>query len=246
MEPRLQKAFKDMEALEKGAISNPDEGRMVGHYWLRSPHLSPNSFLRLQIENTLEAVCKFADDVVGGKICFWNKIEICASEGFAICEALFVPFFLKCPGTIMRIDCETLPAFGYDPSSVTVTMDHISSKLNLLLETIKLFGTNQVPCLVFVENTLTAKVIERVVMTITCLHHFNVSYLTRTELQGETLESFCSRKVDVLFTTDADVEGINLPDCSSVIRFDLPRTDSSYVQSQKQASQKDLKYIIML
>nr|GMC88338.1 receptor-like protein 12 isoform X1 [Ipomoea batatas] len=178
---------------------------MVGHYWLRSPHLSPNSFLRLQIENTLEAVCKFADDVVG--------------------------------------DCETLPAFGYDPSSVTVTMDHISSKLNLLLETIKLFGTNQVPCLVFVENTLTAKVIERVVMTITCLHHFNVSYLTRTELQGETLESFCSRKVDVLFTTDADVEGINLPDCSSVIRFDLPRTASSYVQSQKQASQKDLKCI---
>nr|GME00352.1 glucose-6-phosphate isomerase 1, chloroplastic [Ipomoea batatas] len=68
MEPRLQKAFKDMEALEKGAISNPDEGRMVGHYWLRSPHLAPNSFLRLQIENTLEAVCKFADDVVGGKI----------------------------------------------------------------------------------------------------------------------------------------------------------------------------------
>nr|GMD99559.1 glucose-6-phosphate isomerase 1, chloroplastic [Ipomoea batatas] len=41
---------------------------MVGHYWLRSPHLAPNSFLRLQIENTLEAVCKFADDVVGGKI----------------------------------------------------------------------------------------------------------------------------------------------------------------------------------
>nr|GMC49207.1 glucose-6-phosphate isomerase 1, chloroplastic [Ipomoea batatas] len=219
MEPRLQKAFKDMEALEKGAISNPDEGRMVGHYWLRSPHLSPNSFLRLQIEKTLEAVCKFADDVVGGKIC--------ASEGFAIY-------------------CETLPAFGYDPSSVTVTMDHISSKLNLLLETIKSFGTNQVPCLVFVENTLTAKVIERVVMTITCLHHFNVSYLTRTELQGETLESFCSRKVDVLFTTDADVEGINLPDCSSVIRFNLPRTASSYVQSQKQASQKDLKCIIML
>nr|GMD24258.1 glucose-6-phosphate isomerase 1, chloroplastic [Ipomoea batatas] len=68
MEPRLQKAFKDMETLEKGAISNPDEGRMVGHYWLRSPHLSPNSFLRLQIENTLEAVCKFADDVVDGKI----------------------------------------------------------------------------------------------------------------------------------------------------------------------------------
>lgn len=70
MEPRLQKAFKDMVELEKGAIANPDEGRMVGHYWLRSPQLAPNSFLRLQIENTLEAVCQFADDVISGKVSF--------------------------------------------------------------------------------------------------------------------------------------------------------------------------------
>ena len=31
MEPRIQKAFTDMDALEKGAIANPDENRMVGH-----------------------------------------------------------------------------------------------------------------------------------------------------------------------------------------------------------------------
>ncbi|KAK2992104.1 hypothetical protein RJ640_023487 [Escallonia rubra] len=68
MEPRLQAAFKAMDELEKGAIANPDEGRMVGHYWLRNPKLAPKSFLRLQIENTLEALGKFADDVVSGKI----------------------------------------------------------------------------------------------------------------------------------------------------------------------------------
>ncbi|XP_062099505.1 glucose-6-phosphate isomerase 1, chloroplastic-like [Humulus lupulus] len=68
MEPRLQAAFKAMEDLEKGAIANPDEGRMVGHYWLRSPDRAPNSFLKSQIENTLDAVCDFADDVVSGKI----------------------------------------------------------------------------------------------------------------------------------------------------------------------------------
>ncbi|MGC3988394.1 MAG: hypothetical protein QM796_01670 [Chthoniobacteraceae bacterium] len=37
MAPAVAKAFTDMAALEKGAIANPDEGRMVGHYWLRSP-----------------------------------------------------------------------------------------------------------------------------------------------------------------------------------------------------------------
>nr|GLL32084.1 endoribonuclease Dicer homolog 3 [Ipomoea trifida] len=169
----------------------------------------------------------------------WEYTECSAQRRYFLEEVIFI-FDEAFPP-----DCEELPAFGYDPS-VTVTTDHISPKLNLLLETIKSFGKNQVPCLVFVENTLTAKVIERLVMTITCLHRFNVSYLTRTEFPEETLESFCSRKVDVLFTTDADVEGINLPDCSSVIRFDLPRTVSSYVQSKKQASQKDMKYIIML
>lgn len=68
MEPRFQAAFRAMEELEKGAIANPDESRMVGHYWLRDPKRAPNSFLKTQIENTLDAVCKFANDVVSGKI----------------------------------------------------------------------------------------------------------------------------------------------------------------------------------
>ena len=68
MEPRFHAAFKAMKELEKGAIANPNEGRMVGHYWLRNAKLAPNSFLRVQIENTLDAVCKFADDVISGKV----------------------------------------------------------------------------------------------------------------------------------------------------------------------------------
>src|ERR1035438_21365 len=41
METKVQKAFVDMEALERGALANPDEKRMVGHYWLRNPSLTP-------------------------------------------------------------------------------------------------------------------------------------------------------------------------------------------------------------
>uniref|UniRef100_A0A7C9E1R2 Glucose-6-phosphate isomerase n=1 Tax=Opuntia streptacantha TaxID=393608 RepID=A0A7C9E1R2_OPUST len=68
MEPRFAKAFKAMEELEKGAIANPDEGRMVGHYWLRNSNLAPNSYIKTQIDSTLERVSKFADEVVSGKI----------------------------------------------------------------------------------------------------------------------------------------------------------------------------------
>ncbi|KAH1262770.1 Glucose-6-phosphate isomerase 1, chloroplastic [Glycine max] len=68
MEPRFHAALRAMEDLEKGAIANPDEGRMVGHYWLRDSARAPTSFLKSQIDNTLVAICTFADDVVTGKI----------------------------------------------------------------------------------------------------------------------------------------------------------------------------------
>lgn len=86
MEPRFQAAFRAMVELEKGAIANPDEGRMVGHYWLRSPKLAPNSFLRLQIENTLEAVLKFAGEVVSGKVSFEFRLVLLISFPFAAFE----------------------------------------------------------------------------------------------------------------------------------------------------------------
>src|SRR5262245_25666468 len=41
MKPPIERAFDAMEALEGGAIANPDEQRMVGHYWLRAPKLAP-------------------------------------------------------------------------------------------------------------------------------------------------------------------------------------------------------------
>ena len=68
MEPRIQKAFADMDALEKGAIANPDENRMVGHYWLRNPALAPTSEIRTEIENTIVQIKEFAAKVHAGKI----------------------------------------------------------------------------------------------------------------------------------------------------------------------------------
>ena len=35
MQPKVEKAFAAMRELEAGGIANPDEKRMVGHYWLR-------------------------------------------------------------------------------------------------------------------------------------------------------------------------------------------------------------------
>jgi glucose-6-phosphate isomerase len=44
-----EKIFKEMAALESGGIANPDENRMVGHYWLRNPAIAPSNDLRTAI-----------------------------------------------------------------------------------------------------------------------------------------------------------------------------------------------------
>ncbi|MBD1806284.1 glucose-6-phosphate isomerase [Microcoleus sp. FACHB-SPT15] len=68
MQPKFEKAFKDMDALEKGAIANPDENRMVGHYWLRDPDLAPTPELQQEIINTLEQIEAFTEKVHTGGI----------------------------------------------------------------------------------------------------------------------------------------------------------------------------------
>ncbi|MGB3514215.1 MAG: glucose-6-phosphate isomerase [Microcoleaceae cyanobacterium] len=68
IKPKFEKAFKDMEALEAGAIANPDENRMVGHYWLRSPDLAPSPEIKQEIVQTLEQIETFAKKVHSGEI----------------------------------------------------------------------------------------------------------------------------------------------------------------------------------
>jgi glucose-6-phosphate isomerase len=68
MTSRAEEAFSRMKELEAGAIANPDENRMVGHYWLRNPGLAPNAELRDAIDTTREAIRQFAADIHSGKI----------------------------------------------------------------------------------------------------------------------------------------------------------------------------------
>src|ERR1700746_1152196 len=63
MQPRLEKAFAAMQELETGAIANPTEKRLVGHYWLRDPARAPTAEIRKEIEDTVNRIKKFAEDV---------------------------------------------------------------------------------------------------------------------------------------------------------------------------------------
>lgn len=67
-EEPFQRAFAAMEALEQGAMANPDEQRQVGHYWLRNPALAPDRAVAAQISSELLRIQEFAAQVLAGAL----------------------------------------------------------------------------------------------------------------------------------------------------------------------------------
>ncbi|NJD39812.1 MAG: glucose-6-phosphate isomerase [Geobacter sp.] len=110
MEPALQKAFSAMQALERGAIANPDENRMVGHYWLRAPELAPTDEIRQEIVTTVDRIESFTAAIHAGTITapgnrLFKKLLVIGIGGSALgpqfvadalgsCTDKLVPFFL--------------------------------------------------------------------------------------------------------------------------------------------------------
>ena len=68
LQPRFDRAFAAMAALEKGSIANPDEQRQVGHYWLRTPQLAPDPAITEALRQQQQALAAFAHGVLEGSI----------------------------------------------------------------------------------------------------------------------------------------------------------------------------------
>jgi glucose-6-phosphate isomerase len=68
MSEPMEGAFRAMDALEQGSVANPDENRMVGHYWLRTPDLAPSPEITAEIRKTVADVKTFAASVHDGGI----------------------------------------------------------------------------------------------------------------------------------------------------------------------------------
>ncbi|XP_060673707.1 endoribonuclease Dicer homolog 3a isoform X2 [Ziziphus jujuba] len=175
------------------------------------------------------------------------------SESYFQCKC-FLEELLHLVGESLPHGCDDLLDFESDLLKA-VDLGYITPKLRELVELFQSFGeARQLLCLIFVDRIVSAKVIERIVKKITYLSHFTVSYLTGSnsvdalapKMQKETLESFRFGKVNLLFSTDVVEEGIHVPNCSYVIRFDLPKTVRSYVQSRGRARQSNSQFVVML
>jgi glucose-6-phosphate isomerase len=129
MQPRLEKAFAAMAELEAGAIANPDEQRMVGHYWLRAPELAPDPALRDAVTGTLARIHAFADAVHDARVrperaARFDKVLVVGIGGSALGPELCAAA-LGSPGDRMR------PFFldNTDPDGIDRVFDAIGDGL---------------------------------------------------------------------------------------------------------------------
>jgi glucose-6-phosphate isomerase len=144
MSSSMRDALEGMDRLEHGSIANPDENRMVGHYWLRAPDLAPSQEIAAEIRATVTDVKTFAADVHGGIIrppsaTRFTRMLLIGIGGSAL-GPMFVADALGNPSNDpMKIDFID----NTDPDGITRILERLAGKLGetLCVVTSKSGGT---------------------------------------------------------------------------------------------------------
>jgi glucose-6-phosphate isomerase len=143
MAPPLRRAFDAMDALERGAIANPDEKRRVGHYWLRASDLAPSPEIAGQVRKTVADVKAFAAAVHDGTVRPPSSSQfvrvLSVGIGGSALGPMFVADALGSPGDRMAVDFID----NTDPDGIARTLDGLAGRLGetLCLVTSKSGGT---------------------------------------------------------------------------------------------------------
>ncbi|MBE9078750.1 glucose-6-phosphate isomerase [Romeria aff. gracilis LEGE 07310] len=133
MQPRFEQAFMAMEALEGGAIANPDEDRMVGHYWLRDPDLAPSDELKQDIVETLNSVEEFAAKVRSGEISPPGQARFTDILSVGIGGSALGPEFVDQALSAVSPELQIHFIDNTDPAGIDRTLAQIGERLSTTL-----------------------------------------------------------------------------------------------------------------
>jgi endoribonuclease Dicer len=144
-----------------------------------------------------------------------------------------------------------------DPGLPTLSSTDVSSKVQSLQHWLNLYyeRSDTARCIVFVEKRHTARLLKLI------FDHIGGPNLRCGVLVGVnnrageqnislrsqilTLQKFRRGELNCLFATSVAEEGLDIPQCNLVVRFDLYRTMIGYIQSRGRARHRNSKYLHM-
>lgn len=142
---------------------------------------------------------------------------------------------------------------------VAPTAHNVSSKVNALVRIlVENFHNSNTRCIVFVQQRWKAMLLSDFFQKKIApqIPGIQTSFLmgatddgvsaTSFRAQLKTIIDFKKGKINCIFATAIAEEGLDIPDCNLIIRFDLCKTMIQYIQSRGRARQEDSIYVHML
>ncbi|KAF0920587.1 hypothetical protein E2562_035731 [Oryza meyeriana var. granulata] len=132
----------------------------------------------------------------------------------------------------------------------------LTSKVNCLIQSLLQYRHMQdLRCIVFVERVITSIVLQALLSSIHQMSGWIVKHMAgnRSGLQSqsrknhtEIVESFRKGKVHIIIATQILEEGLDVPSCNLVIRFDPSATVCSFIQSRGRARMQKSDYLLLV
>nr|XP_018899828.1 PREDICTED: endoribonuclease Dicer [Bemisia tabaci]XP_018899829.1 PREDICTED: endoribonuclease Dicer [Bemisia tabaci]XP_018899830.1 PREDICTED: endoribonuclease Dicer [Bemisia tabaci] len=153
-----------------------------------------------------------------------------------------------------------------DESDYACVLKYLSPKVLLVLDLVKDSDKNST--LIFVERRFTAKVLYSLIKDFIVESNSNLFKNVRIDfvigntnpnilatndeavfarkINSDIIDKFYQKKLNVLIATDVLEEGTDIPLCNAVMKYDIPVTFRSYVQSKGRARSKESNFYILV
>lgn len=131
-----------------------------------------------------------------------------------------------------------------------------SRKLLRLIEILSNFRLQpDMKCIVFVNRIVTARSLSHILQNLKFLTSWKCDFLVGVhsglksmsrKTMNVILERFRTGKLNLLLATKVGEEGLDIQTCCLVIRFDLPETVASFIQSRGRARMPQSEYVFLV
>lgn len=164
--------------------------------------------------------------------------------------------YLDLAAKVFASDCRK-DGTAFDLSCVEILKEpDFSRKLLRLVGILSSFRSDKsMKCIIFVNRVVTARLLSYILQNLQFLAYWKSDFLVGVhsglkrmsrKTMTNILERFRSGELNLLVATKVGEEGLDIQTCGLVIRFDLPETVSSFIQSRGRARMPESEYVFLV